>query len=151
MWLHLLPVGVCTNLTALSVVFTCWPPAPDDLNESTLRSLGFMSMLIYRNKESKHVIFLIYIDGYTNYMYNKFLNWTKGVRPVARAAKNLQRQKLLRPRVSVQVKRLNRHTCTSFGLGKTATWTVLVCTLSSFDVLGTRITLWTPPSYFNFL
>lgn len=37
-----LPVGRWTILTALSVVLTCWPPAPLALLVSILRSLGFI-------------------------------------------------------------------------------------------------------------
>ena len=39
-------VGKCVILTALSVLFTCWPPAPDALYVSILRSLSFISISI---------------------------------------------------------------------------------------------------------
>ena len=37
-----MPEGVCVILTALSVVFTDWPPGPLDLKTSILRSLSLI-------------------------------------------------------------------------------------------------------------
>lgn len=46
-----LPVGRWTIRTALSVVFTCCPPAPLALLVSILKSLGLITSLIYTHKE----------------------------------------------------------------------------------------------------
>ena len=43
-WLTTIPVGKCVILTALSVVFTDWPPGPLALNTSTLMSLSCISI-----------------------------------------------------------------------------------------------------------
>ncbi len=37
------PVGRCVIRTALSVVFTLWPPGPEERKTSTFRSLSFIS------------------------------------------------------------------------------------------------------------
>ena len=39
-----IPVGMCINLTADEVLFTCCPPAPDDLNTSIFISAGLSSI-----------------------------------------------------------------------------------------------------------
>jgi len=38
-----MPVGICVMRTADSVLFTCWPPAPDARYTSMRRSSGRMS------------------------------------------------------------------------------------------------------------
>ena len=40
-----MPVGMCVMRMAESVLFTCWPPAPEARKVSTRRSAGLMSML----------------------------------------------------------------------------------------------------------
>jgi hypothetical protein len=41
-----MPVGLCVMRTAESVLFTCWPPAPDARYVSMRRSAGLMSTSI---------------------------------------------------------------------------------------------------------
>ena len=43
-----IPVGRCVILTAESVVFTCWPPAPEDLKVSTRISEGLFLFQNFR-------------------------------------------------------------------------------------------------------
>ena len=39
-WTTVIPVGTCVTFTIESVVLTCWPPAPEDLHVSIIKSLS---------------------------------------------------------------------------------------------------------------
>jgi hypothetical protein len=39
-----MPLGMCVMRTAESVVFTCWPPAPEERNVSIRQSDSLISM-----------------------------------------------------------------------------------------------------------
>lgn len=54
-----LPVGIWTIRTALSVVFTCCPPAPPALFVSIFKSLSLIFTSTYKHKSSENIFFII--------------------------------------------------------------------------------------------